>query len=117
MRLAALAAAAALASASTACTKMCTTEADAGIVVRLTDQATGAIITGADVEAVDGSYLERLMDVGGNGQYAGAYERAGTYTVTISASGYTPMTLEPVVVSAGDCHVTTRTFDVMLSAK
>ena len=99
-----------------ACSKHCTDQAVSGIVVRLTDQASTAAITGADVEAVDGSYVEKLADDGG-GMYHGATERAGTYTVTVNASGYTPMTIEPVEVKPGDCHVVTKTVDVQLAAK
>jgi hypothetical protein len=99
-----------------ACSNHCTDQAVFGIVVRLTAQTGGAAITGADVEAVEGSYVEKLVD-NGDGTYDGATERAGTYTVTINASGYMPLTVQPVEVKPGDCHVVTKTVDVQLTAK
>ncbi|HTJ44845.1 MAG TPA: carboxypeptidase regulatory-like domain-containing protein [Kofleriaceae bacterium] len=95
------------------CTKTCTDEARAGIQVRLTDMAGGAALAGATVKAIDGTYVETLMDSAGT--YTGAYERTGTYTVTVELSGYTPMTIEPVEVKKDDCHVITRSIDVMLT--
>ena len=99
-----------------ACTKTCTDEARAGIVVRLTDQQSGAALVGADVEAVDGTYVEKLMGPP-DGTSDGAFERTGTYTVTVNLSGYTPMTVQPVEVKNDQCHVITRMIDVMLVAK
>ena len=79
------------------CSKNCTAEARAGIVVRVPDAASHSAILTADVEAVDGTYLEHLVS-NDDGTYAGAIEREGTYTVTVVAPGYTAMTVQPVQV-------------------
>ena len=82
--------------------------------MRVTDQVTGAPIAAADVEAVEGTFIEKLMP-NGDGTYQGAYERVGTYDVTVNQSGYMPATIHPVEVKSDDCHVITRTIDVMLT--
>jgi len=64
------------------------------------------------VVATDGGYRAVLMPSpgvpgsAGPGSYFGAAERSGTYTITVSATGYEPWTRENVVVTRGaDCHV------------
>jgi len=83
-----------------------------GLTVTLTDDH-GEPITGATLALADGSYTETLQNLE-NGAYAGAGERAGTYTLTIEAEGFMPVTIEHIVVSEDECHVIPVARDVSL---
>ena len=105
--------AAILASASTGCTStQCAGNEVAGLSVEVTDMTNNAPIVTATVTATDGSYTETLMTLD-NGDYVGAFDRAGTYMLAISAPGYIAQTAGPItVMSDGTCHVTTQTVNV-----
>ena len=85
---------------------VCTASIDPGLTVRVTDARTGEGVMGATVTATDGDYVEVLDPPGSSsGSHVGAYERPGTYTLTIEAQGYVSQTIEDVVVERGVCHV------------
>lgn len=90
---------------------VCTTEARAAISVTMVDSLTGSAagMTGTWARAVDGAYRDStgfFTPPGVSGASAGlAYERAGTYAVTVHANGYRDWTKSGVVVTAGECHV------------
>jgi hypothetical protein len=64
---------------------------------------------GITVTATDGTYIEELVLVPSeNASYNGAYERAGTYVITVTGEGYVPYTSEPIAVDADECHVITQ---------
>lgn len=92
----------------------CTDIAVAGLTVDVFDQVSGASICDATVTATDGSYSETLQVTPGAGSscsYAGAYERAGTYDVTVVAPGHATNTQSGIVVPQGVCHVAGQTLD------
>ncbi len=84
-----------------ACTSpyFCTTEARAAISVSAIDADTRTPVTGWHGIVRDGDYRDSLRFGGA------AYERAGTYTVTIEAVGYQTWTRGGIVVTDGECHV------------
>jgi hypothetical protein len=85
----------------------CTREAVPGInISSVTDSLSGADIS-SGVRAVfrDGSYADTArVD---RAPLSGAYERAGTYSVTVDRSGYQMWSRQSVVVTRGICHVNT----------
>jgi len=86
----------------------CTQEAKAGLNITIKDALTdGLLSTGVSVIAQDGSYSETLEQFPNQEVpvFIGAWERVGTYVVTVSKEGYQTFTSEPVVVTADVCHV------------
>jgi hypothetical protein len=92
---------------------ICTAEARAAIslivVDSLTPNTTG--FTGVWARAVDGAYRDSsamvFVEQGtGTTRLALAYERRGTYTVTVHANGYQDWTKSGIVVTGDQCHVT-----------
>ncbi len=98
---------------------VCTMQAVAGLNIRAQDAVSQAPLCNAVVTADDGTGdPERLEKLGEpDCVYAGAWEREGTYAVTVTAPGYRPVTLEGLVVSAGECHVTPVQRTVNLEAR
>ena len=93
---------------------VCTTEARAGIVVEIRDKSNGQPLAHwAQATVRSGSYTESLMP----GQHLdyrdpqtmvsriGAWERAGTYSVEVTAPGFQDLRFEAVTVLSGTCHV------------
>jgi len=68
---------------------------------------------------IEGSYREELTPAtldparGLTRRFA-AYERAGTYTVTLSQPGYLPWRASLVHVTRDECHVNTVTVTALL---
>lgn len=91
----------------------CTLEFRYGMNLALSDPD-GDPVAGATVTLTDGSYEEEMMELE-DGQYVGAGERGGTYTMVIEAAGFQPRTIENIVVDEDECHVIPESFDVTLS--
>lgn len=111
----ALVATCALACACGAPNAECTDEAVAGITAYVIDSTSGDPICDATVTLVDGSYTETAREISpdsGNCYYAGAFERAGTYDVNVSAPNKNDVTDANVVVSQGACHVLPQTVTI-----
>ncbi len=85
-----------------------------GINLTLTDEA-GEPITGATVTLTSGDFSETMLDLG-SGVYAGAGERAGTYSMLIEADGFGSETVADIVVDADECHVIPVAREVALTA-
>ncbi len=83
---------------------VCTEEFRFGVNVTVTD-TNGNPITGATLTLAEGDFQE-LMQEFSSGNYAGAGERAGTYTLTVAADGFETVMLTEIVVTADECHVT-----------
>jgi len=85
----------------------CTEEARAGLMVLVKDAISGVELTeGVTVTATDGSYVEELTNFPEfSNEFTGAYERAGTYILTVTKEGYVTHTSEPIVVGEDECHV------------
>jgi hypothetical protein len=90
---------------------VCTTEAVPAIIVEVRDAGTQApAANGATGYARDGDVevvLENWDPQEDALTLVGAYERAGTYSVTVEKPGYQSWKQGAVVVTRGECHVRT----------
>jgi len=86
---------------------MCTMEARAGIMVEVVDSVSGApAARGARVVARGTTFTDSTAGPAESDEaIALAYERDGTYTVTVTKPGYRPWTQAGVVVTKDQCHV------------
>lgn len=82
----------------------CTEEARSGLLVNVKNASNNQPVTNAVLTIAEDSYTEELQ-AGTGGQYSGAIERRGTYTLTVEAPGFATETVEDVVVTQGLCHV------------
>ena len=95
--------------------KVCTDLYAYGVSVDVTDAATGQPIDNATLTLTEGTYQETMILFPGSpGNYAGAGERAGTYTLTAAAPGHQGQTVGNIVVTADECHVKGVHLDVAL---
>jgi hypothetical protein len=95
---------------------VCTTQAFAGLQVKVSLQ-NGNLQnpSGVTVIARDDNYSETLREIGMvHTDFFGAYERKGTYVVTVSKNGYKTYTSNSIVVKADRCHVSTEQINVVL---
>ena len=88
---------------------VCTLEARPGITLTAFDSVGGQpLVTVGTVVAQDGSYSEKALSVPGSPvSYYMAYERGGTYAVTVVVEGYQTWRATGVVVQRDACHVIT----------
>jgi len=98
---------------------LCTAIAVPGINVLVRDSASGSFASdGATATAVDGGYTDTNGFPEGFAQpetpISLAYEREGTYAVTVTRAGYRAWTTSGVHVSRDVCHVRTVTFTARL---
>lgn len=99
---------------------MCTAIAVPGIQVDVRDSVTGLPATdGALGIARDGPYVDTLETLPTAGPLPsptmlGAWERRGTYDVTITKANYLTWSATGVHVTGDACHVTTLTLDANL---
>jgi hypothetical protein len=96
----------------------CTEQLNSGISVYLVDETTRQPICNAEVTLTDGTYTETLpTDTTSPCGYSGAWERAGTYRVTISHPDYLPRMIDGVRVTEDDCdHVNSQVLKLELTA-
>ncbi len=92
----------------------CTAQFVYGLTVRVTDADTGESIIDATITLTNGGYTE-IMESFGPGEYVGAGERAGTYSMTIEADGYGVLAVEDIVIESDVCHVIPQSRDETLS--
>lgn len=94
----------------------CTQEARAGLNITVKDAVTNQILgNGISVIAKDGNYTETLEFFNGtNPIFSGAYEREGTYIVTVSGVGYTTFVSEAIIVTSDECHVIPQQLEIAL---
>ncbi len=78
---------------------VCGAIAAAGLSVGVTNAQTGAAICDATVTASEGSYSEKLLATAC--RYVGAYERPGTYVVTVDAQGFDRRAVADMRVAMG----------------
>ena len=100
-------------------TQVCTAEVRAGLAIRVVEAATGEGIVGAVVTATEGDYVETLEGpASSSGAHTGAYERAGTYLLTVEAEGYVSQAVNDVEVVSEPCacHVTPAERTIELTA-
>ena len=87
----------------------CPAQANAGIAVSVQDSASGASAgRGARIIAKDGAFADTARATTAyDGPYGLAFERSGTYTVTVEQQGYRTWSRSGVLVSHDQCHVRT----------
>jgi hypothetical protein len=87
---------------------ICTMEARAALTVEAVDSATGAPATrGARIVAQSATDTDSTKGPAASDLPVGlAYERAGTYTVTVTKPGYRQWTQSGITVTKDECHVT-----------
>ncbi len=98
---------------------VCTMEAKAGINLSIKDAKTNVFL-GDSVVAIltDGTYTESLSYFAGNPPiFSGAWERTGSYVITISRNRYTTLTTSPIIVTKDECHVIPQTLTLSLQPK
>ena len=94
---------------------VCTTEARAGITVVVRDADTQAGIAAlARGSVTDGAYVDSLRANDSTTTMSAAYERAGTYSVDVRATGYQGFVTTGVTVTKDQCHVNPQTVTVNL---
>lgn len=86
---------------------VCTLQAIAAVSVDVRDSVTNtAAGRGARIIARDGVFADTAKIANAyDGPYGLAYERAGTYTVTVEQQGYRPWSRTGVSVTRDECHV------------
>lgn len=94
----------------------CTLDARAGLNVTVKDASTNNYLgIGTTVVATDGNYSETLQYIEGIiPTFAGAWERAGNYILTVSSEGYVTYVSETIAVTSDECHVIPQQFEVLL---
>lgn len=94
----------------------CTEEARAGLNIAVKDAVTNQLLSsGITVIAKDGNYTETLEFFNANNPvFSGAWERQGTYIITVSGAGYVTSVSETITVTADECHVIPQQFQVAL---
>ena len=86
----------------------CTDDLRAGLSVQVIDAATNDAINGATLLAFDGSEMVPLEQFGDTGNYVGAHERPGEYTITVRKDGYESVVTDKILVEEDECHVITE---------
>jgi hypothetical protein len=91
---------------------VCTAEVRAGVSVTVTDGVSGQPLSGVTGELVgtDGYTETAGPSPGGQASsntLAFAYERAGTYSLTLRRDGYLDWRLSDITVTRDPCHVQT----------
>jgi hypothetical protein len=99
---------------------VCTQEVRPGLAVYVRNSSTSAgIASGASLVAQDGTYKDSVAapanraDLDNSPLFAAA-ERAGTYQVTVTKTGFVTWTQSNVRVTADRCHVNTVTLTALL---
>lgn len=96
---------------------LCTPSIEPGIKVTIVEAKTKRPLE-AEIVIQAENFQEKLSVFGvtaaGQTLYGGAFERPGTYTVTVRKSGYRPVVLKDVQVGKNECHVETNALQVQL---
>ncbi len=86
----------------------------AGIDVVVTDAVTDEVLTfGVVVNVTEGAFSSDLPQ--NEGHFIGLYDQEGTFTLTVTKSGYQTFTEEGVLVLKPGCHSLTTTRNVALT--
>ena len=102
---------------------ICTLEARPGLAIEVREAATGApAVEGTFAFLLDGEYTETLegppIGLGTDPPTLyGAYERAGTYHISVVKVGFKTWQARDVKVDADECHVKTVRLEAQLEAK
>jgi len=95
----------------------CTLEARPGLKITVNNATNNDMLEVSKIRVVakDGDYTETLSNNPETNVFFGAYERTGTYTITVSGEGYqTFISTTPIVVDKDICHVITESREITL---
>ncbi|WP_299213126.1 hypothetical protein [uncultured Aquimarina sp.] len=95
----------------------CTEELRPGLEITVKDANNNDtfLISGITVVATDDNYTETLVNFANTDTFIGAFERTGTYIITVSGNGYETFTSTiPIIVDKDICHVITESREIML---
>jgi hypothetical protein len=97
---------------------VCTQQFVYGLNIIVLDATTGnPIFQDIEVKAVDGTHEELLELVPGlEYAFAGAGERIGSYTITVTKASYQTYTSDPITVTRDDCHVIPQSLTINLQS-
>ena len=84
---------------------VCTAVAVSSLNVTVRDQRSGQPVCDATVTAIESNGTSHVLRPTGACTYAGPYERAGTFEVIASRSGYDAARVTGIRVTADECHV------------
>lgn len=105
---------------SSATSPICTADIRAGLAVYVKNSLTSAgIASGASLVVREGTFKDSVEAPSGrpdldNSPIFAAAERAGTYQVTVTKTGYAAWVQSNVLVTANECHVNTVTLTALL---
>jgi len=110
--------------AAVACSRstspICTQEIRPAIAAYVKNSSTNeGTASGASLVVLDGNYKDSVAAPGNrpdldNAPLFAAAERAGTYRVTVTKTGFAPWIQNDVRVTANECHVNTVTLTALL---
>lgn len=91
----------------------CTGQEVIGLDVVVTDAVSGDVLTtGVTVHVMEGAFEANLVESGGH--FVGLYDQQGSYTLTVSKSGYETYSEDNVAVFKPGCHSLTTNRAVLL---
>jgi hypothetical protein len=93
----------------------CTADIVQGIWVHVNDRATLAPLVGVRGEVRSGTYVDSIQR-STDGVYTAAQEHPGTFTMHLEHTGYSPLDVNNIVVTAGVCHVKPTVLYVTMQA-
>ncbi|MDY8138743.1 hypothetical protein [Aquimarina sp. 2201CG5-10] len=93
---------------------LCTEDLRPGLEITVKSLSDTFSIEGVTVVATEGLYTETLQHLVDSQTFVGAYERTGTYRITVTKQGFQAYTSDPITVQADACHVITETREVEL---
>ncbi|MBW1293971.1 hypothetical protein [Aquimarina litoralis] len=96
----------------------CTDELRPGLEITVLDSLDNTVITsGIMVIAKDGDYTETLVNFEGTTTFVGAFERTGTYSISIGSEVYENFSsTESIMVDKDICHVITESREIILQS-
>lgn len=95
----------------------CTEEVRNGLEITVKSNVSETTLSGdlITVEAKDGAYTETLQNLSNSTTFLGAFEREGSYLITVSGEGYKTYTSSsPIIVESDICHVITENHEIEL---
>ncbi|SEK75091.1 hypothetical protein SAMN04487910_1022 [Aquimarina amphilecti] len=95
----------------------CTDELRAGLEITVKDATVNDLFltSGITVTIVDGDYTETLVNFDNTNLFVGAFERTGTYVITVRGDNYETFTSTvPIIVDKDICHVITESREIIL---
>jgi len=96
-------------------TPQCTASNDPGVRVTVLTGTFGRAVTDATLTLRDGDYTEVMQLISPElGQYVGAFERPGTYTLTVEKFNYETQVIENIVVGGDPCHIEPVQLEVLV---